>query len=162
MFSRKLVYLACLAAVSIPLSVSGQDTNLSPNDDVIMNAWSNLSDCNLANAKRVSFSDFGADAGKLLGECVAVEGYWHGRALFGSIRQANMRRSAAAARLRKSRIGLYAQWEKVGEPPNTPARTIFVGRVGQCETQWPDAMMVMGYCHYTGGRILLVSEAIRP
>ncbi len=34
------------------------------------------------------------------------------------------------------------------------------GVVGRCETQWPGADMVMGYCHYTGGPILLVASAV--
>lgn len=59
------------------------------------------------------------------------------------------------------RIGLYANWEMVGDPPSEPKWQRIVGRVGRCETQWPGAMMVMGFCHYAGGPILLVSEAIR-
>jgi hypothetical protein len=37
---------------------------------------------------------------------------------------------------------------------------MIVGIVGQCETEWPGAMMVLGYCHYTGGPILKVAEVI--
>lgn len=35
-----------------------------------------------------------------------------------------------------------------------------IGVVGQCETEWPNAMMVLGYCHYTSGTILKVSQVI--
>ena len=55
-------------------------------------------------------------------------------------------------------MGLYADWETLGDPFTGPKRVRVVGHVGQCETQWPDAAMVLGYCHYTGGPILLVSE----
>lgn len=37
---------------------------------------------------------------------------------------------------------------------------MMIGVIGQCETEWPDAMMVLGYCHYTGGPILKVAEAM--
>lgn len=124
-----------------------------------MNAWSDPADCNRANAQHVPFSTLASGAEELLGECVAVEGFWMGRAIFSSIRDAKARRANTSDRLRGKRIGLYAQWERVGEPPSAPVHTMVVGRVGQCETQWPGAMMVMGYCHYTGGPILLVADA---
>ena len=159
MLDRTITILAGASVLSMPSGLSAQSANPTPRDDFIMNAWSDPSDCNLDNAKKVSFLDLTADASNLLGDCVSVEGYWRGRALFGSIRQAKRSRSTTTDRLRGERIGLYAQWDRVGEPPDIPTKTIFAGRVGQCETQWPEAMMVMGYCHYTGGPILLVSES---
>lgn len=101
-------------------------------------------DCNLAVAKRVSFSVLAADAGGLVGECLAVEGYWSGRALFGSKREARTRLSNINDRIKGKRIGIYAQWESIGEPHNQSASTMFVGRVGLREMQWPGAIIVMG------------------
>lgn len=158
MFDRLVAALAGVATIAATFSASAQTADESPGDEIIMNAWSNTTDCNRAVAKRVAFSVLAADADELLGECVAVEGYWSGRALFGSPRDAGSRLSNTSDRLRGKRIGIYAQWESVGEPPNRPRRTTFVGIAGQCETQWPGAMMVMGYCHYTGGPILLAAE----
>jgi hypothetical protein len=159
MLGRTIAYLLCVSTLSMPLALSAQGADPAPHDEFIMNnAWSDPSDRNIENAKRVPFSDLASDAEKLLGECVAVEGYWFGRALFGSSKHAQMSRSLTSERLRGKRIGLYAQWDHVGDPPERPTQITFVGRVGQCETLWPDAMMVMGYCHYTGGSILLVSQ----
>jgi hypothetical protein len=158
MVRRTIAFLLCASAVSLPIVPSAQDSDHTPRDEFIMNAWAEPSDCNFKNAKSVAFSDLASDAGKRLGQCVAVEGFWQGRALFRSARHAKIRRSNTNGRLRRKRIGLYANWEKIGEPPDQPARSVFVGRVGRCETQWPDAMMVLGYCHYTGGSILLVSQ----
>jgi len=159
MISRLVATLAGVAAIVAAFSASAQTANEFPRDEFIMNAWSDPTDCNRAVARRVSFSVLAADSEGLIGECVAVEGYWSGRALFGSTREARTRFSNSTDRLRGKRVGIYAQWESIGEPPDRPTRTMFVGRVGQCETQWPGAMMVMGYCHYTGGPILLVAEA---
>ena len=161
MVRRTIAFLLCASAVSMPIAPSAQDSDHAPRDEFIMNAWEDPSDCNFENAKSVAFSDLASDAGALLGECVAVEGFWQGRALFRSARHAKMHGSNTNERLRGKRIGLYAQWDKFGEPPDQPARSVFVGRVGRCETQWPDAIMVLGYCHYTGGSILLVSQT-RP
>lgn len=132
-----------------------------PRDEFVMNAWSNTADCNLDVAQRVSFVDLAAHPEELVGKCVAVEGYWTERALFGSAKDARTRLSNTTDRFRGKRVGLYARWDSIGKPPERPTRTMFVGRVGQCETQWPGAMMVMGYCHYSGGSILLVAQAFR-
>jgi hypothetical protein len=159
MFGRLVATFAGAAAIVTASNATAQTADEPPRDEIIMNAWSNPADCNLASAKRVYFSVLAADAKGMLGECVAVEGYWSGRALFGSAKETRTQRSNTTDQLRGRRIGVYAQWERIGEPPERPTPTTFVGRVGQCETQWPGAMMVMGYCHYTGGSILLVAEA---
>ena len=159
MLGRTITYLLCVSTLSMPVALWAQAADPAPRDEFIMNAWSEPSDCNIENAKRVPFLDLASDAEKLLGECVAVEGYWFGRALFSSSKHAQIRSSLTSERLRGKRIGIYAQWDRVGDPPEKPTQITFLGRVGQCDTQWPDAMMVMGYCHYTGGSILLVSQA---
>ena len=158
MLGRFSASIAGFSALSLPLTLAAQDAAPAPQDVFIMNAWSDPDECNFENAKRVLFADLVADADSFSEDCVAVEGYWRERALFSSQKHAKIRRSSTSKRLRGKRIGLYAQWELVGDPPQRPKRSIFVGRVGQCETQWPEAMMVMGYCHYTGGPILLVSQ----
>lgn len=160
MFGRLFATIAAVAAFIAATHTSAQTAeDSSPDDEFIINAWSNPADCNQSNASKVSFASLAADQDGLIGECIAVEGFWSGRAIFNSKRDARARRSNTIDRLRGKRIGLYAQWEIVGEPPEEPTRTTFVGRVGRCETQWPGAMMVMGYCHYTGGPIVLVSQA---
>lgn len=158
MLGRLLAILAVVAAIVAAHNATAQTADDSRRDEFIMNAWSNPADCNRSNAKRMPFAALAADPNGMIGECVAVEGYWSGRAIFGSTWDAKARRSNTTHRLRSKRIGIYAQWEIVGEPPVRPTRTTFVGRVGQCETQWPGAVMVMGYCHHTGGTILLVSQ----
>ncbi len=140
--------------------VAAQDEDEVSEDVFIMGAWVDPADCNQQNAQLVSFSTLASDFQTMLGACVAVDGYWSGRALFSSAKAANSDRSNVSRRLRQQRVGLYAQWDAIGEPPDNPTRTTFAGRVGECESQWPGAMMVMGYCHYTGGPILLVSQAI--
>lgn len=159
MLSRLAATFVGASAIVAASNATAQTTDDSSPSEFIMNAWSNPTDCNRAIARIVSFSALAADSNGLIGECVAVEGYWSGRALFSSTREARTRLSNTTYRLKGKRIGIYADWESIGEPPDRPARTTFVGRVGQCETQWPGAMMVMGYCHYTGGPILLVAEA---
>jgi hypothetical protein len=138
-----------------------QDGDESDGDEIIISTWSNPADCNRGNASHHAYSAFLARFQSLKGSCVAVEGYWYGGALFVTSRDAREDRSNVARRLRHRRIGLYARPELLETAPGEPERYLIVGRVGECETQWPDAMMVMGYCHYTGGPILLVSQAFK-
>lgn len=62
--------------------------------------------------------------------------------------------------LRSRRVGIYAADEVLDRAPDAPTRYTMIGIVDQCETAWPDALMVMGYCHYTSGPFLRISQAI--
>ena len=147
--------------VALASPAMAKDGDRSDSDQIIMGAWSNPADCNRRNASHLGYLEFLARFQSLKGLCVAVEGYWYGRALFVSSRDARADRSNVARHLRHKRLGLYARTELLETAPSEPERYLIVGRAGECETQWPEAMMVMGYCHYTGGPILLVSEAFR-
>lgn len=137
---------------------SGQSNASS--EDIILRAWSDPEKCSRGNATQLAFGQVIAQGAALNGRCVAVEGYWAARALFTRQRDGNRDWSDVARALRRSRIGIYAREEVLEAAPTRATRYLMVGVVGQCETEWPDAMMVMGYCHYTGGPILKVAEAV--
>ena len=158
---KALTISSLVAACSVAATpILAQEGDASAGEEIVMNAWTNPKDCNRDKAKELSFSDIASDTDDLIGHCVTFAGYWYGRALFRSERDARRKGSLVKPDARGRRIGLYANWEAVGDPPIEPRWQRFVGKVGRCETQWPGAMMVMGFCHYTGGPILLVSEAI--
>ena len=154
-----LLFLVAAFIFAAP-PVLAQEADASAGETIIMNAWTNSEDCNRENATELSFSKVAEDADVLIGQCVTLAGYWYGRGLFRIENDALRKGSLFTPGLRGRRVGLYANWELVGDPPSKPRWQRFVGRVGRCETQWPGAMMVMGFCHYTGGAILLVSEVI--
>jgi hypothetical protein len=129
-------------------------------EDVILGAWSDPAKCNHTNAVHLAFDAVLERGDKLNGTCVAVKGFWASRALFGRASQGNANRSNSTRSLRGRRIGIYAQDQILERAPQRAARYTMVGIVGQCETEWPGAMMVLGYCHYTGGPILQVAEVI--
>ena len=159
MLRPAFLFVTC-ALVAITNTAEAQDSD-APSEEIIMGAWSNPAECNRANAWRMSFTQFLASYKGRQGTCVAVEGFWYGRALFKASKDGRTSKSNTSRNLRKKRIGLYARSELLEAAPAKPERYLFVGRVGECETQWPGAMMIMGYCHYTGGPILLVSEAVK-
>lgn len=155
-----VVSLVALIAAFLSQATQPAEIDNEPvGDVVIMGAWTNPADCSRAKARHVTVAELSANAERLTGQCVVVDGYWFGNALFRSKRDAKSRESSTTRQLSRKRIGLYARWEVIGKSPEKPAHTQFVGRVGTCETQWSNAIMVMGYCHYTNGPILLVSEA---
>lgn len=127
-------------------------------EDVILGAWSDPAKCNKANAVQLSLEAVLERGDELNGICIAVEGFWAGRALFGRASHGNSERSNSRRSLHGHRIGVYARDEVLEHAPQRSKRFTMVGVVGQCETEWPGAMMVLGYCHYTGGPILKVAE----
>jgi hypothetical protein len=159
MFSSLFSLLVGVSAFSFQAAPPAAAENEPIRDVIIMNAWIDPANCNRVNAKPVTFSELTAEVDRFKGECVAVRGYRTGRALFRSARDARSHRSNTSEKLQGRRIGLYAQWELIGESSEKATQSLFVGRVGACETQWPDVIMVMGYCHYTSGPILLVSQS---
>lgn len=159
MTNAPLTLLAC-AFVAASNAAMAQVTDDS-GEGIIMGAWSNPADCNRASASRIKYRELLRRQKVLNGSCVAVEGYWQARALFENARDAQAQGSNFARHLRSNRIGIYARDDLMEAAPIRPQRYLVVGRVGECETQWPGAMMVMGYCHYTGGPILVVSEVLK-
>ncbi|MFY7925647.1 MAG: hypothetical protein ACOVN5_07540 [Aquidulcibacter sp.] len=159
MFASFLALFASVAALSGQAAQPAQTEAEPEGEIVIMGAWIDPAQCNLAKAKPVTIAELAANADQLKGQCVELEGYWRQNALFRSSRDARQSGSTAIQRLSHKRIGLYWNRSLIGEPPEKPVRAVVVGRVGTCKTQWPGAVMVMGYCHYTDGPILVMSEA---
>lgn len=128
-------------------------------DDIIMSAWLDPTACNIGNATPVTFEQALRAEKSLDDKCVAVEGFWSGRALFRTAADANSKRSNMSERLSGRRLGIYGSEQLLTSAPTKPKRYTFVGQLHQCDTAWPGAIMVMGYCHYTTGPFLIASEA---
>lgn len=146
----------------LALADAGQaEQRAAPVDDeeIIMGAWTDPAKCNGDIARPASMPEIMAGNAIPDGTCVAVEGYWRGRALLARKADADDNRSTVAPSHARSRIGLYAKSELFETAPDRSRRYVMIGVLGHCETQWPGAMMVMGYCHYTDGPILLLSQA---
>ncbi|MEE2916326.1 MAG: hypothetical protein VYB32_04545 [Pseudomonadota bacterium] len=128
--------------------------------DIIVGAWSDPAKCNSTNALHLSFDAIIKQGPKLNGTCVAVEGFWAVRALFKRASDGNEKKSNSSHSFRGRRIGIYAREQILERAPQRATRSTVVGIVGQCDTEWPDAMMILGYCHYTGGPLIKVSEIV--
>ncbi|MBB3695880.1 hypothetical protein [Sphingomonas sp. BK580] len=153
--------LMVVTAAAIGTTASSQSVADAPgSDEVIIGAWSDPAKCNRESAQNVSFAEVLEKRDKLTGACVAVEGFWSSRALFGKASHGNAKGSNSTRSLAGYRIGIYAREEVLQHAPKHAMRYRMIGVVGQCETEWPGAMMVLGYCHYTSGPILKVSQVV--
>lgn len=136
---------------------NNQNENLS--DQVIFGAWSDAAKCNASNARPISFTDAAQGNGVSRGDCISVTGYWAGRALFASVAEANTKRSTTSEALEGRRVGIYADEHMFDIAPRRPKPFKIIGFYASCKTEWPGAMMVLGYCHFSEGPFLKVAQA---
>jgi hypothetical protein len=156
-----------LLLVWFAAAANGQDSQPVQGDapdsefNVVFDLFGNRERCNAGNARRVAFERVARGDAALHGKCVAVSGYQAGRALFASRGDARVRFPGSAEILEGRRIGLYGLSRVL--PENAPRITFYrvVGIVGSCEELYGGGGMVMGYCHYTSGPYLAVSELQR-
>lgn len=154
-------YALSIAAVMFTIgpALAAKDPSMVDTDPyIVQNAWTDPDECNADTARPFEFEELTSGYSELLGECVRVDGYMQGRAIFSSASLANTNKSNVSDRLKTERVGVYADWDAVGDPPIEARLMRIIGRVGQCETQWPNAIMVLGYCHYTGGPVILAAS----
>ncbi|HXH14819.1 MAG TPA: hypothetical protein VNJ10_01665 [Sphingomonas sp.] len=153
--------LLCLS-----VSLIAQQATTPPSDDnsdgIVLGASIDPASCNSANATAAPFKKVASGADFAAETCVKVEGFWSGRAIFRNAEDANAEFSNSSPRLSGRRIGIYGSERLLASAPKKPMLYTLVGKLRRCETAWPGAMMVMGYCHYTGGPFLIASEAIGP
>ena len=150
--------------LSLALAAAFQaETPAASSDDgsVIMSVAARPENCNLKVAQEVALEALIQQPDDWAGKCVAVSGYWYGRALFESSSNARMKYSQWSDELDQHRVGIYGREEVLKAAPKRPKRFVAVGIADTCERLWDSAMMVMGYCHFTGGPIIAVAE-LRP
>ena len=127
---------------------------------VFNNAWTDPAECNPGNAMALSLDEARRRHRELDGRCVAVQGWWRDRAMFADAHSARARDAPFSDTARDVRIGLYGDWGKLGMPTRSPRRRTMVGKLADCD-RWSSFSMVMGYCHYTGGPVIILSMIAR-
>lgn len=154
------VFVAFSVAVIVAPRALGAEPppNEEGGGDIIVGAWADPAQCNRGNAQQVTIKELVAAGPDLLGRCVAVTGFWSGRAVFDQYKQAAAPRSNSAGQTEAHRVGLYARERVLQSAPRHPEPFTIVGVAGRCETEWPNAIMVLGYCHNTSGPIVRVAE----
>jgi len=158
MMSRLLSLALALAAAL----QTGQSAAPELEDEyAIVTVSSDPQKCNLALATKVELRTFATEPHEWTGKCLAVDGYWVGRALFASRLDARQRYAQSNDAVSRRRVGIYGTTELLSSAPRVPAAYTAIGIAGQCKTLGEGAIMVMGYCHYTGGAYIAVAEMHR-
>ena len=127
---------------------------------VIFGKWPNEGVCTEANTRTITFEDLLRRTEALADQCVSTIAWIDGRALFLSRDDAISSGSNFNDKLSKARVGLYANEKTMGKIWGTATmRVRVVGKLWDCrDLNGPNVMMVMGYCHSTGGPIIGVAE----
>lgn len=122
-------------------------------------AWAKPDQCNPGNAMRLAFADARRRHRELDGRCVAIAGYWRTDGLFADAAHARPRDALSSDAAQDARIGLYGNWAALGSLPAAPRRATAVGLLADCD-RWSGSM-IMGYCHHSGGPVLILSTIER-
>lgn len=164
--------VALLLALTLPLSALAQDADVAERGDTILQyIWTSEENCSERNAVDSSFAEIAAGASNTLnGKCVRLEGYWRGRGLYadrnalrdlpfdGYLPSSSWRGPTGSEPLwPQGRIGLYARPESFDHAPEDGRKAQAYGVVRTCDV-FDGYLMVLGYCHYVGGPILIVSK----
>lgn len=136
-------------------------TTPSADGSVIVWVAARPATCNLGLATKLALEAFVKQSEQWVGKCVAVTGYWYGRALFRTPSDARKRYSQSSDELDGHRVGIYGREEVLSGGPKRPKKFVAVGIANTCERLSQGGIMVMGYCHYTGGPVIAVAE-LRP
>jgi hypothetical protein len=126
----------------------------------LISKWTLTKTCNFANAQLVDVRAFVKDPAAYDSKCVKLNGYVGSRALFASMKDYYaLYGSSWHDDEGGVRVGLYADEQvrrALGRAYKHQASVI--GKASTCRDLYADFTMVMGYCHYVGGPILLVSD----
>lgn len=159
---RKIV-AAIIAAMAVAGPVSAQQTGspAAPQADVISSKWAKESACGPGNAQPVDFGTLLQALQQWHNKCVAVSGYFQGRALFLNADDTTRRLPPGDARRSLARVGIYSSpetAEKLHKLQDAEYVTV-IGYLWDCQDmQGPGVIMVLGYCHMDSGAILGISS----
>jgi hypothetical protein len=150
-------------ALGLAVEVSAQTAPVKEDlsNQIITGAWGDPAKCNLSNASPVPFMDAARDDSAVRGACVSITAYWKGGAIYANEADATLPKSVVTSGLKGRRVGIYADERTFEKAPRHPKPFTIVGTYASCKTEWPGAMMVLGYCHFSDGPFLKVSQT-RP
>ncbi len=110
--------------------------------------------CNIDKARPMTLQAARRHPARLDRTCVAVRGWWRGRALFSE--------APVPPEFDRGHIGLYGDWDVLGQPPAKAVRVVAVGELSACaalKASQPGTLL--GYCHNVDGPVLILSQIVR-
>ena len=96
------------------------------------------------------------------GQCVTVEGYKSFRSLFFDADDTVQKYASSKAQYARRRLGIYGpdELENAYYRKDVGTYLSVTGVIGQCDDLWraPDVVLVIGYCHTSGGPFIDARE----
>jgi hypothetical protein len=157
----RMMVMSLLAALAIQCGAFAQEPEAQDKDAVVIfGRWPSEGACTPENTTAVAFADLLRNKTSYADRCVSTVAWLDFRALFLERDDLNLANSNTTAVAASRRVGLYgpeALMQKVTSTNTTRARV--VGKLWDCkDLHGSNVMMVMGYCHYTGGPFIGLSE----
>lgn len=123
---------------------------------VLMNWGPSKNHCNDKNTQAVTLMRLLSEPETFIGRCVQTDGVFKAGALFLNGRDASKDFPSSNNSIAKRRLGVYAGERKMKSLYFENGQTISVsGLVSDCsELHDENTVMVLGYCHYSGGPII--------
>jgi hypothetical protein len=147
-----MMLLGWIIATSLATGTFAQSENDEDPGAEIVSLSTDPASCNVGLARRIDLARLARDYANLRGECVAVQGWRKGRAIYQSYEAARL----ASVRRTGVQIGLYADNSTLASQPSEPRVVTAAGLVGACETLPPGSF---GYCHFVlEGGFLIIGE----
>lgn len=145
-----------LFALVLWLSALAPPAGARPEGEIIVGA---KSDCARPSSPPVKLKTLINNYPDHAGGCVSTEGYFHANALFRRRADSFRHRAQSSGAMARRRIGVYASDENLAAMQALKGERLrLFGSVSDCRSFGGDADLVLGYCHYAGGPILLVSS----
>lgn len=123
----------------------------------ILQTWQPTVDaCNASIAENVSLDELLRTPDTFQGKCVRTEGFYLARALFSRERDLQRKYPSQNDASAKRRLGVYFGPDQLDKLERAEGKRInLVGLISHCDSLWGEnTIMVMGYCHHTGGPII--------
>ena len=112
------------------------------------------SSCNDQTAAAVTVANLAS--GRVVADCVAVEGFQSGRALYSTMAAAQ--KEHTPREVSRDRVGLYGDYDAV----RGVVRVRLIGTPNSCAelVKGPGVIMVLGYCHTDHGYVLATPRRV--
>jgi hypothetical protein len=155
-----LAAAACMATPVMAQTPASAEEEADKPAIIITGRWPHDGACTDANTTAITFEDLLRQKDAYADKCVSTVAWINGRALFARREDAAAAGSNFTGDLSGSRMGLYGSEETMTKIwSTTSVRARVVGILWDCQDlNGPNVIMVMGYCHYTGGPIISVAS----
>lgn len=156
----RMVLLIVVSSVFVQPAMGETKPDTAPHGGILSSMEVSGESCDALSAKPMELKHLLKQPEAHIGECVTTVGYYESRALFLRKRDTKTKFPTQNDKVARHRIGLYGSEQKLVRLEAADNQKASVtGLISDCSTLYANFIMVMGYCHYTDGPILILSNS---